>query len=137
MIKKIFILTFLFACNLTINAQSSAASGPIFHIDKDVVDYGVIDQDAEGGRKFKVYNKGTQPLLLTNCTGSCGCTVPTCPRQPILPGKSAEISIKYDTHRTGIFNKQVTIETNDPKTPKKVVMVKGEVKGDDKPGGGH
>jgi hypothetical protein len=77
---------------------------------------------------FKVTNKGAQPLLITNCSGSCGCTVPTCPREPILPGKSAEISIKYATDRIGPINKTVTIMSNDPATPNRTIMVKGEVK---------
>lgn len=131
--KKLFILTILFLSSLGVNAQS--ASGSVLYVEKDAVDYGVIDQDADGVRKFKVYNKGNQPLLLTGCTGSCGCTTPTCPREPILPGKFAEIVIKYDTHRIGIFNKTVTIASNDAKTPSKVITVRGEVKGDEKDGG--
>lgn len=101
---------------------------PSIFLEKDVVDYGVIEKGAERTRSFKVTNKGAQPLLLTNCSGSCGCTVPTCPREPILPGKSAEISINYDTNREGPINKQVNIASNDPVNPNKVVMVKGEVK---------
>lgn len=101
---------------------------PSIYLEKDVVDYGVIDKGADGVRTFKVTNKGSQPLLLTNCSGSCGCTVPTCPREPILPGKSAEIQVKYDTNRPGPINKQVNISSNDPQNPNKVVMIKGEVK---------
>lgn len=101
---------------------------PSIFLEKDYVDYGVIEKGSERVRTFKVINKGAQPLLLTNCSGSCGCTVPTCPREPILPGKSAEISVNYDTNREGPINKQVNIASNDPTTPNKVVMVKGEVK---------
>ena len=101
---------------------------PSIFLEKDVVDYGVIEKGSDGVRKFKVTNKGAQPLLLTNCSGSCGCTVPTCPREPILPGKSAEIEVKYDTNRPGPINKQVNIASNDPQNPNKVVMIKGEVK---------
>lgn len=101
---------------------------PSMYIASDVVDYGIISQNADGTRAFKVTNKGAQPLLITNCSGSCGCTVPTCPREPILPGKSAEISIKYATDRIGPINKTVTIMSNDPVTPNRTIMVKGEVK---------
>jgi len=101
---------------------------PSMYIASDVVDYGIINQNADGTRAFKVTNKGAQPLLITNCSGSCGCTVPTCPREPILPGKSAEISIKYATDRIGPINKTVTIMSNDPATPNRTIMVKGEVK---------
>lgn len=138
--KKIILLAIIAICSLNVNAQAKkitstepVSNEPVFFIEKDVVDYGVLEKGAESTKKFKVYNKGGQPLLITNCTGSCGCTVPTCPREPIMPGKSAEISIKYDSMRVGPIAKQVTISTNDPKTPSKVVLVKGEVK--DGPGG--
>lgn len=147
--KKVIILAFAVLCTLGMDAQSKKdkkaakaakpaaienivvapiSKDPSIFLEKDVVDYGVIEKGAEGTRTFKVTNKGSQPLLLTNCSGSCGCTVPTCPREPILPGKSAEISVKYDTNREGPINKQVNIASNDPANPNKVVMVKGEVK---------
>jgi hypothetical protein len=134
--KKIFLLFIIATFTFSLHAQSGKSKkesepispDPSFFIEKDFIDYGVIEKGAEGTKKFKVMNKGAQPLLLTSCTGSCGCTVPTCPREPILPGKSAEISIKYDTNRPGPINKQVSISTNDPKNPVRVVMVKGEVK---------
>jgi len=101
---------------------------PSIFLEKETVDYGVIEKGADGVRTFKVTNRGSQPLLLTNCSGSCGCTVPTCPREPILPGKSAEIQIKYDTGRPGPINKQVNVASNDPQNPNKVVFIRGEVK---------
>jgi hypothetical protein len=104
------------------------SNDPAIFLEKETVDYGVIEKGAEGTRTFKVTNRGAQPLLLTNCSGSCGCTVPTCPREPILPGKSAEISVKYDTNRPGPISKQVNIASNDPQNPNKVVFIRGEVK---------
>lgn len=104
------------------------SNDPSIYLESETVDYGVIDKGADGVRTFKVTNKGAQPLLLTNCSGSCGCTVPTCPREPILPGKSAEIQVKYDTGRVGPINKQVNIASNDPQNPSKVVFIRGEVK---------
>lgn len=101
---------------------------PSIFLANDVVEYGVISKGADGVRTFMVTNKGAQPLLLTNCSGSCGCTVPTCPREPILPGKSAEIQVKYDTNRPGPISKTVTIMSNDPKNPTKTVQIRGEVK---------
>lgn len=104
------------------------SNDPSIYLEKETVDYGVIEKGADGTRTFKVTNRGAQPLLLTNCSGSCGCTVPTCPREPILPGKSAEIQVKYDTGREGPINKQVNIASNDPQNPNKVVFIRGEVK---------
>lgn len=104
------------------------SNDPSIFIEKETVDYGVIEKGADGTRTFKVTNRGSQPLLLTNCSGSCGCTVPTCPREPILPGKSADVQVKYDTNRPGPINKQVNIASNDPQNPNKVVFIRGEVK---------
>jgi hypothetical protein len=100
---------------------------PSIFLSTDVVDYGEVKKGAEGTRELEVTNKGSQPLLLTSCNGSCGCTVPTCPREPIMPGKSAKISIKYDTNRPGPINKQVTVLSNDPVNASKVIVVKGNV----------
>jgi hypothetical protein len=100
---------------------------PSIFLSSDVVDYGEIKKGAEGTKEVEVVNKGSQPLLLTSCNGSCGCTVPTCPREPIMPGKSAKISIKYDTSRVGPINKQVTVLSNDPANASKIIVVKGNV----------
>ena len=151
--KKILLLAFVSILGLGLSAQANTAkpakgkkvkatvaaeaktltvapisNDPSIFIEKETVDYGVIEKGAEGTRTFKVTNRGAQPLLLTNCSGSCGCTVPTCPREPILPGKSAEVSVKYDTGRVGPISKQVNITSNDPQNPNKVVYIRGEVK---------
>jgi Protein of unknown function (DUF1573) len=137
--KKLFILAVMAIFAVNANAQFKSkpsapkveapiSKDPSIFIEKDVVEYGVIAKGSERVRTFKVVNKGAQPLILTNCSGSCGCTVPTCPREPILPGKSAEISVNYDTNREGPFEKQVNIASNDPSTPNKAVRIKGEVK---------
>jgi hypothetical protein len=62
------------------------------------------------------------------CKGSCGCTVPVCPQEPIAPGASAEISVKYATNRVGPINKSVTITSNATNEPRKVIRIKGNVK---------
>ncbi|MEW5674863.1 DUF1573 domain-containing protein [Flavobacterium enshiense] len=95
--------------------------------ESETIDYGTIDQDANGQREFVFTNNGDKPLIIMNAQGSCGCTVPTFPKEPIAPGAKGVIGVKYDTHRTGNFNKQVTLTTNASETPK-VLTIKGEVK---------
>lgn len=95
--------------------------------ENETIDYGTIDQDADGKREFVLTNNGNKPLIIMNAVGSCGCTVPTFPKEPIAPGAKAVIGVKYDTHRTGSFSKQVTLTTNASETPK-VLTIKGEVK---------
>ena len=91
-----------------------------------VVDYGVIEYNADGARKFVFTNNGTEPLIIKNAKGSCGCTVPTWPREPIAAGETAEIGVKYATNRVGKFTKTITLTTNASKKPV-ILTVKGEV----------
>jgi hypothetical protein len=91
-----------------------------------VVDYGTIEHNADGARKFVFTNNGTEPLLIKNAKGSCGCTVPTWPREAIAPGTTAEIGVKYATNRVGKFTKTITLTTNASKKPV-ILTIKGEV----------
>ena len=106
-----------------------STSGPMISVDKDVHDYGTIKQGANGTCEFTVTNTGDQPLIITNCQGSCGCTVPKCEKEPIKPGEKSVITVKYDTNRVGAFNKSVTIASNAGNTPSKIVTIKGTVEG--------
>jgi len=74
--------------------------------------YGTIDNGTTGYRFFKFKNTGNAPLVISSAKGSCGCTVPKWPSEPILPGESNFIKVKYDTKRTGAFTKYVTLTTN-------------------------
>jgi|TARA_B100000767_G_scaffold50838_1_gene46148 hypothetical protein len=91
-----------------------------------VMDYGTIEHNSDGARKFVFTNNGTEPLLIKNAKGSCGCTVPTWPREPIAPGVTAEIGVKYATNRVGKFTKTITLTTNASKKPV-ILTIKGEV----------
>jgi len=91
-----------------------------------VVDYGTIEHNSDGARKFVFTNNGTEPLLIKNAKGSCGCTVPTWPREAIAPGTTAEIGVKYATNRVGKFTKTITLTTNASKKPV-ILTIKGEV----------
>ena len=92
-----------------------------------VIDYGVIEHNSDGNREYKFTNNGDKPLIIKAAKGSCGCTVPTWPREPIAPGSTAEIGVKYATNRVGAFTKTITLTTNADKKPV-ILTVKGEVK---------
>jgi hypothetical protein len=79
---------------------------------KLVHDYGQIEQGANGECEFEFKNTGKADLILTNCRSSCGCTVPSWPKDPIAPGKKAVIKVKYNTQRIGQINKTITVESN-------------------------
>lgn len=104
--------------------------GPGMYIENEVIDYGTIPHNADGNRQFVIVNNGNKPLIITSATGSCGCTVPTAPKEPIAPGARAVIGVKYATDRVGAFNKTVTVKSNATQGDTKVLTIKGTVQGD-------
>ncbi|HMR42427.1 MAG TPA: DUF1573 domain-containing protein [Saprospiraceae bacterium] len=121
--KNIFaILSFLFVA-----ATATMAQGPVMTFETTTVDYGTIEKGGEPLRKFKFKNTGTEPLIIKDAKGSCGCTVPTYPKEPIMPGESSEIEVRYDTQRIGMFTKSVTLTTNET-NGSHLLTIKGEVK---------
>lgn len=97
--------------------------------EKEVIDYGTIEYDADGTREFKFKNTGKEPLIIYSATGSCGCTVPdpSSYKEPIKPGATGSIKVHYDTKRVGSFEKTITVSSNG-KTPSKVLKIHGTVK---------
>lgn len=93
-------------------AEEAPANGPTMDFETETIDYGTIVQGSDPYRFFKFENSGTEPLVIKHAKGSCGCTVPTYPKEPILPGENAEIKVRYDTNRLGAFTKKVTLTTN-------------------------
>jgi|GEM_PF-448682 len=81
------------------------------------VDYGTKVQNSDPIRKFPFTNEGSEPLVIQGAKGSCGCTVPRYPREPILPGESGEVEVRYDTKRIGPFTKTVRLTYNGSKDP--------------------
>ena len=106
--------------------DTTPSEGPVMEFNDTVVDYGTIDQNSEPFRVFSFTNTGNEPLVIKHAKGSCGCTVPTYPKVPILPGETNEVKVRYDTKRIGKFTKTVTLTTNE-EVGKRVITIKGEV----------
>jgi hypothetical protein len=106
--------------------EKAKIGGPVMTFEKTEVDYGTITQGSDPLRRFKFKNTGTEPLIIKNARGSCGCTVPSYKKEPIAPGESSDIEVRYDTQRIGDFQKSVTIDTNEGEQPR-VLMIKGKV----------
>jgi len=128
------LLLMLFGFGITSYAQTAPAvdqteesvDGPIMTFESMNCDYGEIEQHSERDRFVKFTNTGTEPLVITNARGSCGCTVPVWPKEPIMPGETNEIKISYATNRLGKINKTVTLTTNEAGKPH-VIKVLGNV----------
>lgn len=115
------------------SAQEKVATPPVptslaeITFDKDVHDFGTVEYAGNGTYEFKFKNTGKEPLIISDAKGSCGCTVPTYPKNiPIKPGETQVIKVTYDTKRAGNFNKTVTVTSN-AKTPSKLLTIKGKV----------
>lgn len=129
--KVLFSLMMMFVAAVGTNAvmaQEVSKDGAKIEFSKEVHDYGTIENGANGQCTFEFKNTGNAPLIISNAKGSCGCTVPSWPKEPIAPGATASIAVKYDTKRPGAINKSVTITSNAVNEPTKVIRIKGNVK---------
>ncbi|MDF4204497.1 DUF1573 domain-containing protein [Maribacter sp. SA7] len=121
--KKIVLVLFVGLLGFSLTAQDAAAK---IEFKSETVDYGEIAKGSDGVRVFEFTNTGTAPLIVSKVSSSCGCTIPKKPEDPILPGKTGEIQVKYDTNRVGPIRKAITVISN-ADTPTKVLKIKGEV----------
>lgn len=124
--KKLFSLLLFLGLAAFSFAQTDAATGPSMKFETIEIDYGTIDQGADGVRKFMFTNTGTEPLVIKNARGSCGCTVPTWPKEPVMPGETASVDVRYDTNRVGKFTKTVTLTTNET-IGTRMLTIKGDI----------
>ena len=140
MFKKVLFASFLILPCVFVNAQagmptpptvaantaSDDPNAPVMNFTTMDHDFGTIEQDANGTYLFLFTNTGKEPLVIKEAHGSCGCTVPKWPHQTIGPGQQDTIKVTYDTHRTGVFQKTVTIASNAKASPV-VLSIKGKV----------
>ncbi|WP_461597583.1 DUF1573 domain-containing protein [Winogradskyella sp.] len=91
-----------------------------------VIDYGTIEKGSDGVRTFEFTNTGNAPLVISNVKSTCGCTVPKKPKEPIMPGETGEIEVKYDTNRVNPIRKTITVYSN-AETPTVALKIKGLV----------
>ena len=121
--KKILLFTGLLFLVTNLFSQEKLAE---IKFTETIIDYGIIENGEDGNRTFVFKNTGNSPLVFTRIFSSCGCTIPKKPEKPVMPGKSGEIQVSYDTKRTGIFQKAITVKSN-AKTANVILRIKGEV----------
>jgi len=106
------------------NAKPQAPAVPTgptttIEFDQASFDFGTVDAGEKVSHTFKFTNTGKEPLIFTNAKGSCGCTVPTWPREAIAPGATGEVSVVFNSkNKKGKRNQKVTLtgNTNPPQT---------------------
>lgn len=108
------------------NGEEVKALGK-FEFEEDVQDFGEIAQGEKVEKIFSFTNIGEGNLIISNASGSCGCTVPDWPKQPFAPGESGEIKVVFDSNgKQGRQHKTVTLLANtSPNTT--VIAIKGDV----------
>src|SRR6202008_1830478 len=94
--KVLFTLGFFAATLFAVNAQENSSSvananAPEMKFEEEIHDYGTINQGVDGAYFFKFKNVGKEPLIISNARGSCGCTVPEWPKEPIKPGANGQL----------------------------------------------
>lgn len=94
------------------NPKSKKAKQAEITFEKLEHNYGNIYQGDNGECEFVFKNTGKAPLTIQNCRASCGCTVPSWPKEPIPPGKKSVIKVKYDTNRIGTISKTITVTSD-------------------------
>lgn len=137
------IAAFLFSCapknpkevttdmvNISASASGNSPAGnlPDIKFETEVHDFGTIEQGQRVSYAFKFKNVGGSPLVISNATGSCGCTVPEWPKDPVAPGESGVINVEFNSEGKHDKNtKTVTLITN-CEPPTKIITITALVK---------
>jgi hypothetical protein len=133
---KSFLLSFLLVTSLTGFSQEKKTldnigndnpNQPSFKFETEEFDFGKIVQGESVTHEFKFVNTGTEPLIISKAEGSCGCTVPIYPKEPIMKGQTQVIKVTFNsTGKSGVQDKTVTLTSNAKQNPM-IIHIKGTV----------
>jgi len=110
-------------------AQAAVPTGPttVMEFDATEFDFGTVDEGEKVSHTYSFKNTGDEPLILSNAKGSCGCTVPKWPKEPIAPGEDGTVIVEFNSkNKKGKRNQKVTITAN-TNPPQTFIYLKGEV----------
>jgi hypothetical protein len=117
--------------------QADVPTGPLTTVNfaETTFDFGDVDEGEMVTHVYKFTNTGSEPLVIKDAKGSCGCTVPKWPKTPIPPGEAGEIQVEFNSKgKAGKQSKRVTITANtDP--AQSFLTISGNVIGKPKPEG--
>jgi hypothetical protein len=121
--KKVILACFLAVASAgVVSAQTvqttetkaaNPAKAPKFKFNEEIHDFGSVKEGPQAEHVFTFKNTGKSPLIIQNVSASCGCTTPEWSKEPIAPGKSGKITVRYNTQgRVGPIDKAVYIQSN-------------------------
>lgn len=125
--------------NVEIAADRDAknADFPVMTFSETEYDFGTINEGDVVEHKFTFTNTGKAPLVIVSAKGSCGCTVPEWPKEPVAPGATGEMLVKFNSNgKPNQQTKQVTITAN-TEAGKEIIKIKALVTPKAKPAGGQ
>jgi len=113
--------------------QPTAAPGPDsprMQVNPEQFDFGTVDEGEKPMAQFTIKNVGGSELVIYDAKPSCGCTLAELSSKKIEPGEAATLQAVYNSHnaRAGAVNKFVTVKSNDPMEPSKILRITGNVK---------
>jgi hypothetical protein len=122
--KKILFLATAFVFSLAAMAQLKADD--VIKMNTEKYDFGKIKQNIPAIYYFEIKNTSDKPIVVENAWGSCGCTTPVVPKEPILPGATSKLKVQYSAASLATFEKVVYIKLAGIDQPKEV-KITGEV----------
>lgn len=116
-----------------VNSTVSNLPATTIQYENEKFNFGVVDEGEIVKHVYKFKNTGSEPLIISNAKGSCGCTVPTWPKEPIPPGGTGELKVEFNSKgKPGPQSKRVTVTANT--TPTETYLeIAGEVRGKEQP----
>ncbi|REG81400.1 DUF1573 domain-containing protein [Algoriphagus antarcticus] len=122
--KKLGFLLTVFALVFAFNANAQEQSGAAITFKEKSIDFGDITQGDKVEHTFQLTNSGSAPLIISNVAATCGCTVPSWPKEPIAPGKTSEIKVSFNSAgKMGKQNSVVRIYSNAAEPIEKVSLI--------------
>jgi len=122
--KYLLSITLIFVISLSFAQEEEKLSGAKIAFTESSFDFGDINQGDRVEHVFEFENTGTDALVLTDVRTTCGCTAPEWPREPIAPGETSSIMVRFNsTGKVGLQNKVITVMSNAVNSPARVKIV--------------
>ncbi len=126
----LFTLSFIIAFTLNLQANQTSDGSTkkknTVSWNETSWDFGTLERNKAAEHEFVFINTADAPVLISKVKSSCGCTVSSYDKSPILPGKEGTVTVTYNAKKAGHFTKTVSVKLNDSEN--QVLRIKGKVK---------